>query len=511
MSEVFNHVRRETYVDSVALMRFSRSLCDLPGVERAALMIGTPANKDILDGAGLLVDTGRAADANDLIIALRSRDRDTGEVALREAESLLTQPASRSNSDDAWRPRTIKAAVDMLPDANFAIISVPGEFAADEARKALRRGLHVMIFSDNVALEDERALKIEARERDQLLMGPDCGTAIIGGTPLAFANELPRGDIGIISASGTGLQEVSTLLARAGIGISHGIGVGGRDLNDAVGGITTLMALDALEGDPHTRRIVLISKPPGPEVAARVFDRLHACTKPVTVCILGLGADQQTAAQSQNYSDVHFVPTLKAAAEHAMGGDEIGGEFNIEALKHEAAGRLDARRNAIRGVFAGGSLCAEAQVILLEAGLDVYSNAAIPGAQSMRTTTGRGHVLIDAGADEYTRGRPHPMIDPSVRDDMLDDGLHDSETAVLLVDVVLGYGAHPDPAGELAKCIARSPGQPPVVVVASICGTEDDPQVYSAQAKLLERAGVIVAPSNAQAAELALNIARRSQ
>src|SRR5580704_9603583 len=97
-----------------------------------------------------------------------------------------------------------------------------------------------MIFSDNVPIAEEASLKHEARERGLMVMGPDCGTAIIGGVPLAFANAVPRGDIGIIGASGTGIQEVSTLIARAGRGVRHAIGTGGRDMHAEVGGLTTL-------------------------------------------------------------------------------------------------------------------------------------------------------------------------------------------------------------------------------------------------------------------------------
>ena len=233
---VMNRLRKGFYLDSVALMRISKEISSLPGVKLASMMIGTPANKQVLAEAGLLNDEGRTAEANDVIVSLRADTGEVGEAALAEAEKLLAAPALEGGGGFGWRPKTLDAALDVLPAANLALISVPGEFAGEEARRALRKNLHVMLFSDHVSLEEERLLKAEARERGLLLMGPDCGTAILGGVPLAFANEVPRGGVGLIAASGTGLQEVACLIGRGGGGISHAIGVGGRDLNDEVGG-----------------------------------------------------------------------------------------------------------------------------------------------------------------------------------------------------------------------------------------------------------------------------------
>ncbi len=498
---VFNRVRRAFYLDSVALMRLSQRVSALPGVESAALMIGSESNKRIMDEAALLADEGRSAGANDLVIALRAASEEAGKAALGEADGYLDPPSSRASDDGEWRPRTLDTALHALAGANLAIVSVPGEFAAGEARKALRRGLHVMLFSNNVALEDERALKEEARERGLLLMGPDCGTALIGGVPLAFANEVPRGDVGIVSASGTGLQEVSSLIARAGKGVSHGIGVGGRDLSEAIGGITTLMAIDALDEDARTQRIVLVSKPPGATVARRILDRVAKSAKRFTICFFGLDSIELPR-------NARLAPTLKATAEDALDGAPIGPPFSEAEAAIAAAGGLDAGRRWLRGLFAGGTLCAEAQTILRSAGEDVLSNAPIPGALPMGEPSDGGHVLIDLGADEYTLGRPHPMIDPAVRNDILVRTLAESDVAVVLLDVVIGYGAHEDPAGDLAAILAAAKAPRPAVVV-SVCGTEGDPQVYSAQVRTLEKAGAIVAPSNAQAAALAASVLRR--
>ena len=307
--------------------------------------------------------------------------------------------------------RTIRAAVQRLPAANLALISVPGDFAVAEARKAMELGLHVMIFSDNVPIEDEAALKREARERRLFVMGPDCGTAIIGGVPLGFANVVPRGDIGIIGASGTGIQEVSCLIARAGRGISHAIGTGGRDLKAEVGAITTLMAIDALDADDRTKHVVLISKPPAASVARSVLDRVAKSAKPFTICFLG-ASDFELPANARS------AATLKATAEIVLGGSAASSAK--PPLRRLDGGKL------VRGLFAGGTLCSEAQIIFRQAGLAVMSNVPVPGASAMAGAHD-GHVMIDLGDDEFTRGRPHPMFEPGVRDAPLAEALADPE------------------------------------------------------------------------------------
>jgi FdrA protein len=366
-------------------------------------------------------------------------------------------------SDESEIPKT-------LPNANLALISVPGEFAAAEARRALERGLNVMVFSDNVPLAEEVALKSLALQKGLLMMGPDCGTALIAGTPIAFANAVPRGDIGIVSASGTGLQEVSCLLARRGRGVSHGIGVGGRDLSQAVGGRMTLAAMDALEADPATKRIIVISKPPAPSVTKKIKARAKRSKKPVTLCLLG--------AKDES------VRTLEAAA-----GFASPGKIKVKA------------KGSIRGLFCGGTLCAEAQIVLMDHGLKVSSNAPVPGSRSAAP-----HRLLDLGADEYTRGHPHPMIEPELRNAHIARALREKGVGVILLDVVIGYGAHADPAGLIADVVRNSRK----LVIASVTGTEGDPQVYSLQVKKLRAAGVIVAASNAAAARLAASAVRRN-
>ena len=454
MRFVLNRVERGRYLDSVALMRLSRRLTALPGVEEASLMIGSPTNKALLREAGLLAAEGEKAGANDIVIALRASDERLGRDAL--ASALTLETSRELSSESLPRVRSLTRAIDALPGTNLALISVPGEFAVAEARKALSAGLHALVFSSGVPLEDERALKLFAREKGLLLMGPDCGTALIGGTPLAFGNVVPRGDVGIISASGTGLQEVSCLLARMGKGVSHGIGVGGRDLDERVGALATLDAIDALERDARTATIVLVSKPPAPRVAEQVLERLTRCRKKTVVCFLGLDKPG-------------LAPTLLAAAEMAAGTKLPNENFSITKS-----------RGKVQGLYCGGTLCSEAELIFRRRGL-------------------QGHTFIDLGDDRYTRGRPHPMIDPEIRNAHIASAARDPAVGAILVDEVLGYGAHADPAGILLKANSKP-------MIASVTGTDDDPQFRARQVGKLRNAGVLVAPSNAQAAELAASL-----
>ena len=480
MAHTFNHVDRGTYLDSVALMRVSRRVAALPGVQEASLMMASPTNKELLQGAGLLEPAGGAAGANDLIIAVRAATAAEAKAAVDAAQAMLAEK-TENRSTGPMRARSLAGAANLLAGANLALISVPGDYAPLEARRALQRGLHVLMFSDNVPLNEELALKQFAHEQGLLLMGPDCGTAMIAGLPIAFANVVPRGSIGIVAASGTGLQEVACLIARAGGGVSHGIGVGGRDLYAQIGGITTLDALDALAHDPTTQAIVLISKPPAPEVARRVLAHVATINKPCVVCFLGLpNADMPANAK--------FASTLCEAAEAALG-------FPVAADPLV----LPKRAGKVRGLFCGGTLCAEAQIVFLAQGLAVGSNAPVPGA-----TASAAHQFLDLGDDEYTQGKPHPMLEPDIRNDHVRQALLAADTAVVLIDMVIGYGAHEDPASVLVAALGPREGRVPVI--ASVTGTAGDPQGYARQVGILQNAGVVVAASNAHAASLAASI-----
>jgi len=491
MSIRLNSVRHGLFLDSVILMRISSAVSQLANVEEAAVMMGTPANQEILSSSNLLTDDGKTAKGGDLIISVRASDESSASLAIKHAVSLIEQPAILKEQGSDVAPATLRAALQDSPKANLALISVPGEFAAAEAWKALMAGLDVMIFSDNVSIEAEAQLKQEARKRNRIVMGPDCGTAILGGVPLAFANEVPTGNIGIVGASGTGIQEIACLIARAGFGISHAIGVGGRDLSDLVGGLSTLTAIEWLDSDPATEHIVLISKPPSEKVVEVIAGAISCSRKQFTVCFLGSG----------DYSfpdNAISVKTLKAAAASVIKmTTDVSWTEGLADTEHADA-------KWIRGLYSGGSLSSEAQVILMSHGLEVVSNAPIMGADTY-VESSIGHALIDLGDDKYTVGRPHPMIDPAVRDQPLLDALKDPSIKVVLLDTVIGYGSSLDPATHVAKFLEKNWNNTPIII-SSVTGTEYDPQVFSRQVAILQDAGVFVAPSNSDAAEAAAKL-----
>ncbi|MCU0694036.1 MAG: hypothetical protein MUF54_21810, partial [Polyangiaceae bacterium] len=389
------------------------------------------------------------------------------------------------------------------------VISVPGAYAAYEARKALAAGLHVMIFSDNVRVEDELSLKDDAVRRGLLLMGPDCGTAIINGTMLGFANKVRRGPIGIVGASGTGTQEITCLIDRAGSGISQAIGTGGRDLSESVGARTTLFSIDALAADPDTRVIVVVSKPPSPAVAARVLERLASVNKPVVVQFVG-------AQRRETKGNVVHAPDLESAAwaavDLASGADPASRNlppYPAQELGSELVGKT-AKQRAIRGLFTGGTMAAEALAVMTRAFGPVATNLSHGACAPTQVAPGE-HLVLDLGGDEFTQGRPHPMIDPTPRFERLMKEADNDAMAVALLDIVLGTGSHADPAGamipaiEQAKARAISRGQT-LSVVASVTGTAGDSQGLAAQIAKLVKAGVVVCPSNIQAVRLACAI-----
>lgn len=492
MSILKNTVRSGFYLDSVALMRMSAELCAAAGVEQAVLMIGTDTNKEIMRNAGLLSGEGGGAGPGDLIIAVCCTDDASADAALEIASTLLEARSPASEGDGPGAPRSVSGALASQPDANLVLVSTPGAFAAREARAALRQGLNVMLFSDNVSLEEEIELKTEAHAAGLLVMGPDCGTAYLAGVPIAFANAVRQGDVGIVAASGTGLQEVAVQLHNAGLGLSHGIGVGGRDLSDDVGGISTLDAIDLLDADPSTKHILIISKPPGAKTTDAVFERLGRTTKPAYACMLGL--DEARAAKAS----VPMATTLKGAAELIPGVKE-----RLAAETGEEAPETTAKHGAIHGLYTGGTLCAEAQVIMSEAGIAAQSNAPVRKGIDLPDTH---HVITDLGADEFTQGQPHPMLEPAVRVGPLTSSLQDSSVAVVLVDVVLGFGAHPNPAQAVVETIKAASGKAGPTVVAYVCGTDADPQGYAGQVKALRDVGVLVARSNSDAVHLAMRL-----
>ncbi len=485
MSEIINEVRKGFYLDSVALMRMSADISALGGILDAVLMTGTPANKQIMKDAGLLNDTGEAAGANDLVIALRADGTSSANRALAQAQKSL-QGKTKNTTSSERRYSTLSSASAAAPEMNLALISTPGAYAAREAQLALDHGMNVMIFSDNVSVEKEAALKRKARDLDLLVMGPDCGTAYINSVPLAFANAVAKGTTSVIAASGTGLQEFAVLLTKLGAGIRHGIGVGGRDMSDEVGAISTMMAIDLLAADELTDQIVLISKPPGEKTAKAVFEKLANCGKPAIACVFGLNEIEE--------KNIRQASTLLAAAEMASGA-------RLEVSDHNKSAKtltkgMNAKRKNLKGLYTGGTLCTEAHLVLKDNSVRVSSNA----VQSDPSTP---HQLIDLGADEYTLGKPHPMLEPAVRTPFLLEELKDPANAVVMLDVVLGYGAHDDPAHEVTQAMQTLHGvSDKPVVIGTVCGTNDDPQNYQQQCEVLKQAGVTLCSCNSEMAKL---------
>jgi len=501
---------RNTYRDSVSLMQLSARIAALPGVRRASVVMATGGNLALLREVGLL-DAPLEASPGDLLALVEGEADDAIEAALAQAEQALTGPEHAHSADGAARefaPRSIQMALAANPEANLALISTPGDYAAAEALKALRLGLHVMLFSDNVSLADEAMLKREARARGLLVMGPDCGTAIVAGIPLGFANAVRRGPVGVIGASGTGMQQVTSLIDRAGIGVSHALGTGGRDLSAGIGGATMLAALDELAADAGTRVILLVSKPPAPEVAERVLSRARALGKPLVVCFLG------AAAREIESDGIAAAETLEDAAAMAValarGERPAPAPVSLPRLERPA---FRAGQRYVRGLYSGGTFCYEAALILSRSLDDVRTNTPVGKAVALEDVwRSRGHTLIDLGDDEFTRGRPHPMIDHRLRNERMLREAADAEAAVILLDVVLGYGAHADPAGEMvpairaARAVAERAGRP-LAFVGFVCGTEGDPQGLARQQAALREAGVILLDNNAQAARAAAAIA----
>ena len=488
-------VRSGAYYDSVVLMRLQRSLADLPGVKDAGVVMGTGANKEVLAQSNMLVDEAAAAGPDDLVIVVVGDTEAAAQAALSRVDELVSSRRTTGGEKD-YRPHDVGTAAQMLPYANWVLISVPGRYAAGVARQALELNKHVFLYSDNVTLADEISLKQEAAEKGLLVMGPDCGTAIVNGIGLGFANKVSKGAIGVVAASGTGLQQVTARIHQMGSGITHALGTGGRDLSEAVNAITARQGLDLMARDPDAKVILLVSKPPSPSVADELVKAARSAGKPVVVNFIGY------PAASRRVDNVFFATTFDEAAELAI---------HLITPPEDLAERPDVSRVApgqryLRGLFSGGTLQYEALLILKDYLPVVHSNAPLDKRHALEDSlVSREHTVIDLGEDEFTVGRLHPMLDNDLRIRRLEKEAADPEVAVILLDVVLGYGAHEDPASELAPAIAagikaaRDAGRH-LEVVAIVCGTDGDPQGMDRQIQMLKEAGARVETSNDAAA-----------
>ncbi|GIC72853.1 acyl-CoA synthetase FdrA [Limosilactobacillus fermentum] len=491
-------IEKNSYHDSIVLMLLTNHLKEIAGVNNVQVMMGTPANKDIFKTGGLATPELDQATPNDMVVVVDVDDEALIDQVVAESKNYLEeQSQAKEDEGTTERVRTWDKALEVGKDAPLALISIPGVYAAPEIERALDAGKHVFCFSDNVSIEDEARLKKLAHEKGLLLMGPDCGTGVANGIPLAFANRTRRGEIGIVGASGTGIQEVATTIHKLGGGVTNAIGTGGRDLKAAVDGTTLKDGVALLDQDPSVKVIVVISKPPAKEVRDSVMDLLRAAHKPVVVVFMGERPDHHEEGLYQAY-------TLEETAHLAV--DLLNGQqptVVAEELPVPDVKLAEGQKN-IKAYYSGGTLAYEAATMINDT-VGLNAESGVDGAILNQD----GYEALDLGDDVYTQGRPHPMIDATVRKQMMTDAGQDPETAVILIDDVLGYGTHDDMAGELAPTIkkviadAKAQGRE-LPVVATIVGTDLDIQDYAGQKKTLEEAGAVVCQSNAQAVKVAL-------
>ncbi|MEN8173706.1 MAG: acyl-CoA synthetase FdrA [Chloroflexota bacterium] len=469
-------IRPGTYFDSIVLMQLQRKLAALPKIEDAGVVMATPANKELLEGFDLLSPEGVEAGPDDLLIVVKSDDANAAADALNQVDQLLQE--KRSAISQAFRPHSLGMAAKQLPEAAWVLVSTPGRYAADVVKESLNLGKNVFLYSDNVTLEDEIALKVKARDKGLLVMGPDCGTAVINGVGLGFANRMRVGPIGLVGASGTGLQAITTHIHNLGSGISQAIGTGGRDLKAEVGAITALQGLEILKQDPDTKVIVLVSKPPAAEVATKLLAAARAAGKPVVVDFIGY------PPPAHQLGNLYYAISLEDAAELAV---NLSNQ-DIQPQKSSTP------KGYLRGLFSGGTLAYEAMLGLQNILSPLYSNVPIDKYQNLEDPlNSKAHTVVDLGEDLFTVGRLHPMMDNDLRIRRLHQEVEDPETKVILLDVVLGEGAHLDPASELAPEIAAAKKlRPEIEFLAIVIGTDEDPQDTSAQIEQLEKVGVQV-------------------
>ena len=482
MNVLKTDVRPGGYYDSIVLMQLQAALADLPGVLDAGAVMGTPDNRALLEASGLLPGEEIEAGPADLLIVVKAESESAATDALSRVDALLVRSGGAGGED--YRPRSLDSALRLLPNAQWALISVPGRFAARVAGDALDHGLHVFLYSDNVSLVDEVALKKRGVAQGRLVMGPDCGTAFIGGIGLGFANRVRRGAVGLVGASGTGLQAICSHVHALGGGVSHAIGTGGRDLDAEVGAITCRQGMDLLARDPGTDVIVLVSKPPVPSVARTVLRAARSTGKPVVVHFVGF------SPPARRMGSLYFATSLAEAAWMAV---ELSKSEGAAGTPSPGAGEGESTPGYLRGLFSGGTLASEALLVLRNFLDPLHSNMKGDAVRSLETVSrSEAHTILDLGADEYTVGRLHPMMDNDLRVRRIAQEAADHEVGLILLDVVLGDGAHPDPAGELAPAIAEARRGRDVEFVVVVIGTDEDPQDLESQVETLGAVGALV-------------------
>lgn len=477
---LYSIIKKNTYQDSVNLMLLSKKLSSLENVNNVSVMMGTQANKEIFFNSGLYTKELNEAGANDLCLVVDTENKNMLDVVVEEMKNFFENTKKNSTKKGLNIVHSFSTVKNKMPDANIALISIPGEYAYKESMKALKQGMNVFLFSDNVSIEEEKKLKEYANNNNLIVMGPDCGTSHINSIPFAFSNEVEKGDIGVIGASGTGIQEIISNISNLGGGISHAIGLGGRDLKAEIGAISTFKALELLEKDKNTKIIVFVSKPPAKEILDLVLDRFEKSNKPIIANFLGV-SDLKS-------EKVVFTKTLYQTAKKAF-------QYSKEYEK------INKKINNVLGLYCGGTLAQETSILLgekLENKIINHKNGIMFENENIK--------IIDLGDDFYTKGKPHPMIDPSIRIEVLEKEINRYDLIVL--DNVIGYGSNLKMA-EYTKEIAIKYRNK--IFVCTITGTEKDIQKYSKEKELLNEPNIIVLNNNEEVSEFIIDILKFSQ
>ncbi|MDR7855284.1 acyl-CoA synthetase FdrA [Tissierella sp.] len=492
-------VKKGSYQDSVVLMLLTNKISSIDGVNKVSIMMGTPANKDIFKASGMETSELVSASSNDMVMVIDTELENIEEIVAKETDDFLNNQSAKSNGGNEDKAvKSWEQATSVLPDANLAVISIPGTYAAMEADRALDENLNVFIFSDNVSLEDEVRLKEKAHVKGLLVMGPDCGTGIIHGTPIAFTNYVEKGKIGIVGASGTGIQELTTIIDRLGEGVTNAIGTGGRDLSATVGGITMLDSINVLANDPSVEVMIIVSKPPAKHVRDKIVKRLESIEKPVITLFLG----EKPETHENGFYHAYTLDEAARIAVKLVRNESI--ELEDYVIEHDDRFNKDEEKT-IKAYYSGGTLASEAAILLKDT-LKLPTKTETSEGYILKVA---GHEVIDLGDDKYTQGKPHPMIDASTRIEYMKNAGNDKSTGVILLDIVLGYGSHENMAGELSKSIeslqekAKEENRK-LFFVTTICGTKKDIQNFDFQKKQMEDLGVIVCDTNKMAVEMAL-------
>ena len=526
MTVVKNLVKKSFFRDSLQLMRLSEEVKKFPGILDAAVLMATDTNKEILQKLGLLTSEGEKASKDDMILAVKAEDESAADEALKEIEDMLMKVPTAAVPEAERICYSVDSALEAMPDANFAIVSVPGEYAKDVVMDLLKRDIHVHVFSDHVPIKDEVEMKKFASERGLLVLGPGAGTSIINGKAIAFANVVRRGNVGIVAAAGTGLQEVSVLLDRIGLGVSQALGIGGNDVKKEVGGIMAIDCIRALEADRKTKLIMVVAKPPDREVMRKITKVItEETTKPFVICFQSLReykppkklARRVKAVRGLHAAVIQAVKLSKPKAVQKAHKRISMKPRELRALAMKLSKKLKSTQKYIRALYTGGTLMYEAMLIYRELIGNVYSNAPLSSKYKLPDPhKSLKHSVIDLGEEEFTAGRPHPMIDPTIRKLRLIEEAKDPSVAVILMDFMLGYGSHEDPAGamidsiEEATRIAEEDGRN-LIILGHVCGTRKDPQSLVEQERKLKKIGVQLFPSNALAVIASALIVKRGK